>query len=138
MSLSPDPNSDDATHTSPDIGGGIPRRSSELNPPTPPRSPISPITRERRDTESHGPGVRASQLSAAGEIGIGQPPRNRPSTGSGTHGRQTTSTKWNRGSRIPTVIQRERAIEKAALVESAERIYLRYLLPGAEREIYLP
>ena len=36
------------------------------------------------------------------------------------------------------MIQRERAIEKAALVESAERIYLRYLLPGAEREIYLP
>ena len=137
LSLSPDPASDDATHTSPETGSGIPRRSSEIISPSPPHSPISPITRERRDTESHGPGVRASQLSAAGEIGIGQPPRNRPSTGSDTHGRQSTA-RWNRGSRIPTVIQRERAIEKAALVESAERIYLRYLLPGAEREIYLP
>jgi hypothetical protein len=40
--------------------------------------------------------------------------------------------------RAPTVFARDRAIEKNALVESAERIYLRYLLPGAEREIYLP
>lgn len=43
-----------------------------------------------------------------------------------------------RRSKAPTIIQRDRAIEKAALVESAERIYLRYLLPGAEKEIYLP
>jgi hypothetical protein len=40
--------------------------------------------------------------------------------------------------RAPTVFARDRAIEKNSLVESAERIYLRYLLPGAEREIYLP
>lgn len=47
--------------------------------------------------------------------------------------------RWaERKSRAPTVIPRDRAIEKAALVEGAERIYLRYLLPGAEREIYLP
>lgn len=47
--------------------------------------------------------------------------------------------RWaDRKSRAPTIIARDRAIEKAALVESAERIYLRYLLPGAEREIYLP
>jgi hypothetical protein len=38
----------------------------------------------------------------------------------------------------PTVLARDRAIEKQGLVDSAERIYLRYLLPGAEREIYLP
>lgn len=47
--------------------------------------------------------------------------------------------KWTeRKSRAPTVIARDRAIEKSALVDGAERIYLRYLLPGAEREIYLP
>lgn len=38
----------------------------------------------------------------------------------------------------PTVFSRDRAIEKNALVESADRIYLRYLFPGAEHEIYLP
>lgn len=43
-----------------------------------------------------------------------------------------------RRSKAPTIIQRDRAIEKGALVESAERIYLRYLLGGAEKEIYLP
>lgn len=43
-----------------------------------------------------------------------------------------------RKSLAPTIIARDRAIEKQALVDSAERIYLRYLLPGAEREIYLP
>lgn len=43
-----------------------------------------------------------------------------------------------KATRAPTVFTRDRAIEKQALVDSAERIYLRYLLPGAEREIYLP
>lgn len=43
-----------------------------------------------------------------------------------------------KATRAPTVFARDRAIEKQALVDSAERIYLRYLLPGAEREIYLP
>jgi hypothetical protein len=47
--------------------------------------------------------------------------------------------RWaDRKQRAPTVIARDRAIQKAALAESAEKIYLRYLLPGAEREIYLP
>lgn len=44
----------------------------------------------------------------------------------------------DRPSKAPTIFQRDRAIEKTALVDSAERIYLRYLLPGAEKEIYLP
>lgn len=48
------------------------------------------------------------------------------------------STNRKSAQRAPTVFARDRAIEKHALVESAERIYLRYLLPGAEREIYLP
>lgn len=48
------------------------------------------------------------------------------------------SRRGGRKSLAPTIIARDRAIEKQALVDSAERIYLRYLLPGAEREIYLP
>lgn len=43
-----------------------------------------------------------------------------------------------RGSVAPTVIARNAAITKADLVGSAERIYARFLLPGSEKEIYLP
>ena len=43
-----------------------------------------------------------------------------------------------RRSKAPTIFARDRAIEKAALVDSAEKIWSRYLMPGAEREIYLP
>lgn len=43
-----------------------------------------------------------------------------------------------RVSRAPTVISRKQAITQQDLVTSGERIYLRYLLPGAEKEIYLP
>ncbi|ORX36163.1 RGS domain-containing protein [Kockovaella imperatae] len=137
LSLAPGASDDDAHFSS--TSSGLPRKSSELMVPVSPRplSPTSPAMRERRDTESHGPDPRSSQLSAAEEIGIGRPPiKDRPGHTGGAPSRQPS--RWARGSRIPTVIQRERAIEKAALVESAERIYLRYLLPGAEREIYLP
>lgn len=103
--------------------------------------------RERRDTESHGP---RSPINAGGEFG--RTPRNRPSeaptTGTtGTdEGHRGTGSRlsvrgWSRNarqSRAPTIFQRDRAVQKDALVESAERIYLRYLLPGAEKEIYLP
>lgn len=43
-----------------------------------------------------------------------------------------------RASLAPTVIARSSAITKTDLVASAERIYARYLLPGSEKEIYLP
>lgn len=87
-------------------------------------SPVgSPVMRERRDTESHD--LRTAFSPVLPE----QQQRDRPST--------TPSGRGKR-SKAPTIIQRDRAIEKAALVEGAERIYLRYLLPGAEREIYLP
>lgn len=43
-----------------------------------------------------------------------------------------------RASLAPTVIARTSAITKTDLVASAERIYARYLLPGSEKEIYLP
>lgn len=59
--------------------------------------------------------------------------------GAGPGGRMSMRGRWGeRRSKAPTILARDKAIEKAALVESAERIYLRYLLPGAEREIYLP
>ena len=43
-----------------------------------------------------------------------------------------------RVSRAPTVIPRKQAITQQDVVASGERIYLRYLLSGAEKEIYLP
>ncbi|OCF34028.1 hypothetical protein I316_04374 [Kwoniella heveanensis BCC8398] len=93
--------------------------------------------RERRDTESHGPPVTFSPTPSQGEF-TGQPQqKDRPSMT--PSGRMSMRGRWaERKSKAPTVIARDRAIEKSALVEGAERIYLRYLLPGAEREIYLP
>lgn len=113
----------------------LPDRSHE--PMGPSSLPISrsasgsPMMRERRDTESFGPRTAFSPVMAEGTQ------RDRPST---AQSRQMSGRKGRseRRSKAPTVIARDRAIEKAALVEGAERIYLRYLLPGAEREIYLP
>ncbi len=45
--------------------------------------------------------------------------------------------KW-RVSKAPTFIPRERAIRQEDLVNSAERVFARYLVQGAEKEIYLP
>lgn len=41
-------------------------------------------------------------------------------------------------SKAPTVIPRTSAITKSELLLSAERIYARYLVPGSEKEVYLP
>ncbi|KAK0527640.1 Bud site selection protein, Revert to axial protein 1 [Tilletia horrida] len=43
-----------------------------------------------------------------------------------------------RASVAPTVISRNAAITRTDLIASAERIYARYLLPGSEKEVYLP
>jgi hypothetical protein len=43
-----------------------------------------------------------------------------------------------RGSRAPTIIPRDAPITQADLIASAERIFGRYLIPTAEKEIYLP
>jgi hypothetical protein len=61
------------------------------------------------------------------------------------NGRQSSSDRaerrsnlFKRGSIAPTVLSRTTAITRTDLVASAERIYARYLLPGSEKEIYLP
>ncbi|KAK0551028.1 Bud site selection protein, Revert to axial protein 1 [Tilletia horrida] len=43
-----------------------------------------------------------------------------------------------RASVAPTVISRNAPITRTDLIASAERIYARYLLPGSEKEVYLP
>ncbi|CAE6475023.1 unnamed protein product [Rhizoctonia solani] len=40
--------------------------------------------------------------------------------------------------RAPTVLPRDAAITRVDLVASAERIFARYLVPGADKEVYLP
>ena len=47
------------------------------------------------------------------------------------------SHRTNKQSTMP-YIPRESAITRTDLIASAERIYTRYLMPGAEKEIYLP
>lgn len=43
-----------------------------------------------------------------------------------------------RVSRAPTIIPRSQAVRVEDLVQSGERIFARYLVGGAEKEIYLP
>lgn len=100
------------------------------------RSPVLD-TRARRDTESHGRPAQHSTLSPTrinSQAQRGERQRDRPSTAPS----QEMSLKGKRKSKAPTVIARDRAIEKNALLESAERIFYRYLFDGGEREIYLP
>ena len=110
---------------------GTPFHSPDFTSSTPIQRSNS---RARRDTESHGP------MSPQ----IPHESRDRPSYGTNgsvdgrTTSRMSMKGRGPRRSLAPTIIARDRAIEKQALVDSAERIYLRYLLPGAEREIYLP
>ncbi|KAK4683988.1 hypothetical protein P7C73_g6220, partial [Tremellales sp. Uapishka_1] len=116
------------------------RVSSEAVPRSPEEEPTSPMMRERRDTESHGPGttrnVSTPNSPALGSGSLGKNGMGMPIPGGN---RMSIRGKFGeRRSKAPTVIARDRAIEKAALVDGAERIYLRYLLPGGEREIYLP
>ncbi|KAL1408145.1 Bud site selection protein, Revert to axial protein 1 [Vanrija albida] len=100
------------------------RRSSELVADSL-RGLSSPDLLYDPNNPQHGAGPGAGRVSAASQLSHPE--------------REKNSRNWAaRKSRAPTVFARDRAIEKHALVESAERIYLRYLLPGAEREVYLP
>ncbi|KAG9118387.1 Bud site selection protein, Revert to axial protein 1 [Ceratobasidium sp. 392] len=49
-----------------------------------------------------------------------------------------TSGLFKRASRALTVLPRDAAITRADLIASAERIFARYLVPGADKEVYLP
>ncbi|KAG8741961.1 Bud site selection protein, Revert to axial protein 1 [Ceratobasidium sp. 414] len=49
-----------------------------------------------------------------------------------------TSGVFKRASRAPTILPRDAAITRADLIASAERIFARYLVPGADKEVYLP
>ena len=56
---------------------------------------------------------------------------------SGRFGRYSSMAK-RLSARAPTIIPRDGPVTHAALIASAERLFARYLVPGAEKEIYLP
>ncbi|KAE8538966.1 hypothetical protein D1P53_005336 [Cryptococcus gattii VGV] len=95
-------------------------------------------TRVRRDTESHGRPAQHLTLSPTPINIQGQGGEQRQNDRQSTAPNQEMNLKGKRKSKAPTVIARDRAIEKNALLESAERIFYRYLFDGGEREIYLP
>ncbi|ODN75232.1 hypothetical protein L202_06424 [Cryptococcus amylolentus CBS 6039] len=105
----------------------------------PSHSPLNPSgSRGRRDTESHGPNHGMTSPTPSQGVGaFGERAQKEGRTSlAPTQGAGTRSGR--RRSKAPTVIARDRAIEKQALQESAERIFYRYLFDGGEREIYLP
>ncbi|PWN45096.1 regulator of G protein signaling superfamily [Ceraceosorus guamensis] len=82
-----------------------------------------------------GFGERAPGADGQGDIGSERPQsgENQDETRS-----QRRSNLAKRASVAPTVLARNTAISRVDLIASAERIYARYLLPGSEKEIYLP
>lgn len=78
----------------------------------------------------------ASQVDWKGPTPVAHDGQRSTTPFSARFGRYSSMAK--RISRAPTLIPREGPITHAALISSAERIYARYLVPGAEKEIYLP
>ncbi|KAF8321940.1 regulator of G protein signaling [Cantharellus anzutake] len=106
-------------------------RSVSPRPPTSTsatHNPNPPTTQTRKSTEGH------VQLAVA-EDGT-QPKRSGTSFSARRLSLGRSFSK--RASRAPTIIPRDSAITRTDLIASAERIYLRYLAPGAPKEIYLP
>ncbi|BGP19553.1 hypothetical protein JCM10213_000153 [Rhodosporidiobolus nylandii] len=64
---------------------------------------------------------------AAGDSGLSEVEARRRRA----HKRQSTT-------QVQPIIQRDTAINRTDLIASAERIYSRYLMPGADKEVYLP
>ncbi|TKY85170.1 hypothetical protein EX895_006250 [Sporisorium graminicola] len=95
-------------------------------------------------TFSHAPSALTPAAAASGMAGSSGAPLSAPRfPGDPDYlAQQTRAERKNilakRGSVAPTVISRSAAITRTDLIASAERIYARYLLPGSEKEIYLP
>ncbi|KAJ9102956.1 hypothetical protein QFC19_004513 [Naganishia cerealis] len=139
------------------------RRDTEAYGPRTPTNVNSGNNQQHQSSADNSPQLsdgqfavmnNASSRATANSIGKGTHEARGPSRASfvdsffGTTSSRHPSHKMNgnqhggpgtrRVSRAPTVISRKQAITQQDLVTSGERIYLRYLLPGAEKEIYLP
>lgn len=62
-------------------------------------------------------------------------PHDQPSS---EHLRSTSVSRNKRTTQTQPFIPRDAAINRTDLIASAERIYSRYLMPGADKEVYLP
>ncbi|EJD41008.1 regulator of G protein signaling [Auricularia subglabra TFB-10046 SS5] len=75
-------------------------------------------------------------------LGAGSPVSGKEGRGTpwSFHGRLSSTPGPTKASTAaaPTVIPRDGPITRVDLIRSAERLYLRYLVPGAPKEIYLP
>ncbi|KPV71568.1 uncharacterized protein RHOBADRAFT_811, partial [Rhodotorula graminis WP1] len=98
------------------------------SPPTPrtPSYPLSPTLRALYPDED--PSSSSPDAHAGGTLS------------SRRHKRQSTTTRGGAttGGRAQPVIARTAAISRTDLIASAERIFSRYLMPGADKEVYLP
>lgn len=105
------------------------------------------------DAEQRSRGETPDPRMSFGSHGTGAAPSSMATSGAPLHAprfpgdpdylaQQTRAERKNilakRGSVAPTVISRSAAITRTDLIASAERIYARYLLPGSEKEIFLP
>jgi hypothetical protein len=98
------------------------------HPPRTPSTTHSPPISPNPASSFQSISPRAAQTTFADN-----PPRgpSRASYGGSIFGKR-------RVSKAPTIIPRYQAIKQEDLVNSAERIFARYLVQGAEKEIYLP
>ncbi|KAJ9108751.1 hypothetical protein QFC21_000071 [Naganishia friedmannii] len=142
-----------SAHTSPlisDGGHGVMMNNTNASPLRP--TTANSLGKGHHPGDARGPSSRASFVdSFFGTTNSSRNPSQSQNMNGGHQHDQVVAAGSGRGgtfsglrstsrrvSRAPTVISRKQAITQQDLVASGERIYLRYLLPGAEKEIYLP
>ncbi|GAA5984637.1 hypothetical protein JCM10908_003435 [Rhodotorula pacifica] len=125
-----------------DSGAGGFAREQQMRTPSPhpgqhvPQYPLSPTLRAmypHDDDNQHGEfggGPRATEAQLPGS-------GNTAASASSTR-RRTLGRRGGNASNTQPFIMRSSAISRTDLIASAERIYTRYLMPGADKEVYLP
>lgn len=113
------------------------------------------VVNSKRDTGSTGDLEKAAESLSRAQSTSPRPVVTSPIPGSQPHvqvsdshntprsstpfsARRFSAALSKRASRAPTIIPRDAAITRTDLIASAERIFARYLVPGSEKEIYLP
>ncbi|GAA5865158.1 hypothetical protein JCM3774_002154 [Rhodotorula dairenensis] len=120
--------------------GGFAREQSRTPSPHPgqhvPQYPLSPTLRAMYPhDDDFGPGsggpTTEAQLPGSGNTTAS-------STRRRTLGRRGNNPNGGGGNAAQPFIMRSSAISRTDLIASAERIYTRYLMSGADKEVYLP
>lgn len=106
------------------------RTPSPSPSPRTPAYPLSPTLRALYPDEDASPDADHAQAQHA-TVSSRRHKRQSTTTGGGGGGGAT-------GRRAQPIIARSAAISRTDLIASAERIFSRYLMPGADKEVYLP